>query len=43
MLTEQEARELLAVVFKQPDRAIARLKRGDTIETRYATYVARKA
>ena len=42
-LTEAEALQLLAVVFKDPQRAINRLKRGDKIETLYATYVARKA
>ncbi len=42
-LNEAEARQLLAVVFKDPQRAINRLKRGDKLETRSATYVARKA
>lgn len=42
-LTEPEALQLLAVVFKDPQRAINRLKRGDKLETRYATYVAQRA
>lgn len=41
-LTEAEALQLLAVVFKDPQRAINRLKKGDKLETRYATYVARR-
>ena len=42
-LTEAEALQLLAVVFKDPRRAINRLKKGDRLETRYATYVAQRA
>ncbi len=39
-LSESEAKALLAVVFKDPNRAINRLKRGQVLETRYATYSA---
>lgn len=39
-LTEAEALELLAVVFKDPRRAINRLKKGEKLVTRYASYVA---
>lgn len=39
-LSEGEVRILLSVVFKDAQRAINRLKRGHTIETRYATYSA---
>ena len=40
-LTEDEARVLLASVFKKPERAINRLIRGEKLVTRYASYVAR--
>jgi hypothetical protein len=40
-LTEDKAKMLLSVIYKDPQRAINRLKKGYTLETRFATYSAR--
>lgn len=39
-MSEKQARELIACVRRDVDRAIVRLKRGDEIRTFYGTYIA---
>ena len=37
-MSESEVRPLLAVVRKDVNRAMAKLRKGETVRTRYATY-----